>query len=106
MKVKLYIPSKDNRGAILSPIDRDTMLRNASIVFCQNFGGATMTDGQGIYQAQSGEIIAESVKILESSVKRLSVESRHAIQALALDVKETLRQESVMVEFGATAEFI
>lgn len=107
MKVSIYIGSKDYKGIPISDNDRNSTLLQCATVLSKKYGGATVQNSVGYYMSQElNSIMQEDIKILYSSTKKITYKDRKDIRALALDVKKNLRQESVMVEFGNSAEFI
>jgi hypothetical protein len=60
----------------------------------QAFGGYTETEATGGYRAESGELIEERVYLVQACYE---AEDDGLIESLALQVKQELHQESVMV---------
>ena len=60
------------------------------------FGGYTETMATGGYKAESGELIEERVYLVEAAYE---VEDDELVESLALQVKQELHQESVMVYY-------
>lgn len=105
MKVSLYIPS-NSHGKILSKSVINSTLLTCASIFAKNFGGATVQNSVGFYMDSTDTIIQEDIKILYSNAKKISLKQKDIIRELGLIVKNSLRQESVMIEFGDTPEFI
>ena len=106
MNVKFYVPSKDNKGILLTESVRNSSLHSVATTLARKFGGATSTNGIGMFLSNTGDIIEEHVQILTSNVKRISLKDKREIRTLAQEVKKNLRQESIMIEFNDKAEFI
>lgn len=106
MYVKFYVPSKDNKGQALADTERNSALESVARKFSAEFGGATLTAGQGYFLSASGQLIVENIQILASYTDTVNDSLKAEIRALADSIKANLRQESIMIEFGDTAEFI
>lgn len=106
MFVKFYFPSKDNKGRILDEKKANAEFNSVVTKFCENFGGATVTEGHGYFLSAEKSIIAEPVRIIASYTDTVTDTIKADISALASTVKAALCQESIMVEFAEKSEFI
>jgi len=105
MVVKLYHPS-NSKGKVINYSKRQESLQKCARTLCKEFGGCTVQNSVGYYLAENGEIIQEDIKILISSMKKLSLKQKSIVRNLAFDVKYELAQESVMIEFDNESDFI
>ena len=104
-KVELYVPGTTD---INHTIDTSAYVQRVATLFCQWFGGASVSKVNGYYIAAStGELVPECTHIVWSfcQTKDLVLHSPSVI-SLAQDICRELKQESVAVVINGTMSLV
>ena len=101
-KYALYIPSTIGD----KPIDKslhDAHTRGYANMMLAEFGGATITQGLGMWTNKSNVTVTESVSIVTAST---NIDASEFMQMLAENVKNLLKQECVSLEVNGVLYLI
>ena len=103
-KVRLYVPSKDRHGKRIS---NRKVAAAAERLFSRCFGGCTCFAARGVYSSETGTLIKERIRIVESSCTDNEL-AQHLpdVRAFAEQMKSKLRQEAVALEINNRLEFV
>lgn len=104
-KVELYVPGTTD---INHTIDTSAYVQRVVTLFCQWFGGASVSKVNGYYiVASTGELVPECTHIVWSfcQTKDLVLHSPSVI-SLAQDICRELKQESVAVVINGTMSLV
>lgn len=102
--VSVYVPSTKNGNQALSRVERDTAITHTAVFFSSHFGGCTAISGVGFYLSNSGELIREDITIIKAYTE--NKDSLNIARIEANYIKESLSQESVLLETSEGIEFI
>jgi len=103
-KVRLYVPSKDRHG---KRINNRKVAVEAEALFARLLGGCTRFEARGTYFSETGTVIRERIKIVESACTNDELaEHLPAVQAFAEQIKLELKQETIALEINNVLEFI
>ena len=103
-RVRLYIPTQDIEG---TSVDSSRALQEAQTLFARLFGGSTLFEATGSYVAESGALIVEDVRVIESYCT--DNEYRAGIQqvrSLGRRIKLELGQEAIALVRNDVMEFL
>ena len=103
-KVELYVPGTTD---INHTIDTSAYVQRVATLFCQWFGGASVSKVNGYYISSTGELVLEYPHIVSSfcQTKDLVLHSPSVI-SLAQDICRELKQESVAVVINGTMSLV
>jgi len=103
-KVRLYIPSKGRHGKRIS---NRKVAATAEELFSRCFGGCTCFEARGVYFGETGTLIKERIRIIESNGTDNEL-AQHLpdVRAFAEQMKSKLRQETVALEINNMLEFV
>lgn len=102
-KVAVYVPSTEHESTNIGRAGHQARARSVARVLSTLYGGATVTDGQGSWINDDGDLITESVKIVNSFTSEVSTKG---VLELAKGWCQDWTQDSVLVEIDGTAHLV
>ena len=99
-RIAVYIPSQQKDGTRVP--NRDSMLLAVCDDLTALCGGVTVTDGFGVWKDSQGRHVRESVSIAESFTDSIDSHKAAAVLALAVKLKDDMRQESVAFQLDSS----
>lgn len=104
LSVNVTVPSRDRDGVPLGG-QREYALDYVESELSRLFGGATATDGHGAWLNSNGQLVKEDVTIVQSFADDDAARQNWPqVRMLAAWLKETLRQESVLISMTPVQE--
>lgn len=102
--VSVYVPSTID---VDKPIDNTEYVQSVAREFSKHFGGATaQPPSKGFYLAENGELVEENITIVSSFSKLSKAQTKKIACGIAENLRNTLRQESVLVTLNQTPIFV
>ena len=105
-RVAVYVPSTldaiNDGGATAA-----AMVERVAAALSDMFGGATITEGRGAWMSAEHGLIIEHVNIIYSYCNNEQLEQNAAdIHAMAVQIRDEMRQEAVSVEINDELFFV
>lgn len=105
-KVEVYVPSRDKDGHLLATDLIGRLQGEVADKLTELFGGATVTPAAGFYRHHDGRRALEDVRIVFAYASELSMDNVSECINLALYVKDTARQETILLTVDGEAYLI
>lgn len=103
-RIALYVPSTTEAN---KAIDNKKQVEKVLTEFCQMYGGATCTQARGGWLSKSVGLVLENVSIIYANcTKKARRANMHRLLALAVSIKNEMKQESVTIEINNKIAFI
>ena len=92
-RISIFVPSQQKDGTAVP--NRDSFLLSVCDSLTGLCGGVTVTEGFGVWKDSQGTHVRESVSIAESFTDSIDSNKAAAVLALAVKLKEDMKQESL-----------
>lgn len=102
-QIAIYVPSTVN---VSQACDNTKQVAETQILLAQLFGGFTTYEATGGYVTNSNQLVTEKITIVTSFVGRAKKAQKEAIFAYAEQLRDSMTQESILVQIGAKIHFI
>ena len=96
-RVEIYIPM--NTPKQIGVMD-DVFYR-----FCKEFGGATVNPVVGGWVDAEGKLIKDKIGIIHSFVEKADLKTEQKLKELAIEVRDTLKEDCILLVLDGDAEF-
>lgn len=96
-KVEIYIPRNTD--------EQEMALKNVFIAFCQRFGGGSVNPVLGGWIDMNGALVTDKIGIVYSYTKKLTTADTKFVKGLAVEARETLREDAITVVIDGVADF-
>ena len=100
--VTVTVPSTSDVDVPISPEAHAQRALDVARELCSRFGGATLTDGSGLWLAADGSIVSETVHLVTSHAADLDAAARADVLELARRWREDWSQDAVAVTLDGT----
>lgn len=96
-KVEIYIP--------MNTPEQEQVLYRVFKQFCIEFGGATINPVLGGWMDSNQKVVADKIGIVYSYVNTLTRVTRLFLKKLAMQIREDLNEDTIMLVMDGNAEF-
>ena len=96
-KVEMYVPMNNP--------EQEAVLKDVFQRFCKEFGGATVNPVLGGWIDDKGKLVTDKIGIVYSYASILMFGEKHMLKKLAVEVRETLKEDAITLVMDGEAEF-
>lgn len=100
--IAVYVPST----IYDIPVDNTEHVNSVLKQMAELFGGSSAYEVMGGYVANSGEYISEKVKVVKSFAEQVTGELALKVLDIAKQLKESMQQESIAIEYNGQMMFV
>jgi hypothetical protein len=96
-KIEIYIPMNNP--------EQEDVLRDVFERFCRDFGGATINPVLGGWIDDKRRLVTDKIGIVYSYTAAAMFGEKHWLKKLAVEVRETLKEDAITLVIDGEADF-
>lgn len=96
-RVEIYIP--------MNTSEQSKVMDEVFYEFCKWFGGATVNPVVGGWVDSKGTLVKDKIGIIHSFVEKVDLETKQKLKKLALNVRDQLGEDCILLVLDGNAEF-